>query len=102
MEFDKFTDKSKAIIQKTQNDALAAGHQKYTPEHILSGLLEDEDGIIERLTRSSGGDYTAIKAEVAKELAKIPQVSGSGAGQVFLDPYTAKVFAKAEELAKTA
>jgi ATP-dependent Clp protease ATP-binding subunit ClpB len=101
MEFDKFTDKSKAIIQKTQTAALASGHQKYTPEHILLGLLDDEDGIIERLIRGSGGDYAFIKAEIAKELAKIPQVTGSGAGQVYLEPNTAKILAKAEELAKT-
>lgn len=101
MEFDKFTDKSKAIIQKTQNNALAAGHQKYTPEHILNGLLDDDDGIIERLIRQSGGDFTYIKNQVSQELAKLPQVSGSGAGQIFLDPLTAKVLSKAEELAKS-
>ncbi len=102
MNFEKMTDKCKSIIQKSQNDAVAHGHQKYMPEHILTALLEDEDGIIDRLITSSGGDINQIKTELNRSLAKLPSVTGGGAGQFYLDPSTAKIFSQAEDYAKKA
>jgi ATP-dependent Clp protease ATP-binding subunit ClpB len=100
MNIEKFTDKSKAIIQSAQTNAIASNHQKFTIEHLLLALINDEDGIIARLIKSSGGDLDYIKIGTENCLEKLPKVSGSGSGQVFLDPELAKALSKAEKIAK--
>ena len=102
MNFDKYTDKSKSIVQKAQNSAVAAGHQKFAPVHILKALVEDEDAIIKDLLTSAGGNVGLIESKLAVALGKLPSVTGGGAGQIYLEPDTAKLFEKAEELAKKA
>ncbi len=102
MNFDKYTDKSKSIVQKAQNSAVAAGHQKFTPVHVLKALVEDEDGIISDLITASGGNTGVLASKITVALGKLPSVTGGGAGQIYLDPDTAKLFEKAEELAKKA
>jgi ATP-dependent Clp protease ATP-binding subunit ClpB len=102
MNLDKLTEKSRSIIQKSQNNAMALGHQKYTPEHILKAILEDEDGIIERLIKNIGANLPVIKSRLDDILNKNPSVSGSGAGGLYMDPDTAKVFQAAEALSKQA
>jgi ATP-dependent Clp protease ATP-binding subunit ClpB len=49
MNFNKFTAKSRELIQNAQNSAIASGHQKFTPEHLLKALLGDEDGLVGKL-----------------------------------------------------
>ena len=55
MDFEKYTDKSKALIQSAQEEALKAGHQRFSPEHVLLALLNDRDRLAEKLIRSCGG-----------------------------------------------
>ncbi len=102
MNFDKYTDKSKSIIQKAQNSAVAAGHQKFAPIHILKALVEDEDAIIKDLLNSAGGNIGVIEGKITVSLGKLPSVTGGGAGQIYLEPDTAKLFEKAEEMSKKA
>jgi ATP-dependent Clp protease ATP-binding subunit ClpB len=102
MNFEKYTDKSKSIIQKAQNSAVAVGHQKFAPIHILKALVEDEDAIIKDLLTSAGGNVGVIESKLTIALGKLPSVTGGGAGQIYLEPDTAKLFEKAEELAKKA
>lgn len=99
MNFNKFTEKSRELVQNAQNSAIASGHQKFTVEHLLLALLYDEDGLIEKLIQSCEGNFNAIKAGVEAEVEKLPKVSGSGAGQIFLSSELAKVFDKALALA---
>lgn len=100
MNFDKFTDKAKSSLQSAQNYSIARGHQRFTPEHILYALLEDKDGVAGRLLQAAGGDVVKIRSRVEQELAKLPSVSGNGAGGLNLTPETAQVFENAEQLAK--
>lgn len=99
MNFNKFTEKSRELVQNAQNSALAAGHQKFTPEHLLKNLLADGDGLVSKLLQSCEANPHDIEDEVDAELEKLPQVSGSGAGQMYLSPEIAKVFEKALSLA---
>ncbi len=46
MQFDKFTIKSQEAIQESQTIAERLGHQEIKPEHLLSALLEQKDGVI--------------------------------------------------------
>ncbi|MFC7047987.1 ATP-dependent chaperone ClpB [Emcibacter nanhaiensis] len=102
MDFDKYTDRSKGFIQSAQNLALREGHQRFTPEHILKVLLEDKEGLCANLMQAAGADPKQALLAVEKEVAGYPKVEGSGAGQLYMDPATARLFDGVQELAKKA
>lgn len=99
MNFNKFTEKSRELIQSAQNSALASNHQKFTPEHLLKALLNDEDRLIAKLITSCEGNVDSIERAINSEIDKFPKVSGSGSGQIFLSPELAKIFEKALAIA---
>ncbi len=102
MQFEKYTERSRGMIQAGQTLAQRSGHGQYTPEHILKVLLDDEDGLSANLIRSAGGDPEQARRAVEEELARMPSASGPGAGQLHLSQQLAKLFEQAEELAKKA
>lgn len=102
MNFENFTDKSKAVIQSAQSLAIAKGHQKFVPDHLLKVMLEDDDGLIKQLLENCGASAAAVNDEVDRQLAKLPVVKGDGAGQIYLSPETAKVFEESKNLAHKA
>jgi ATP-dependent Clp protease ATP-binding subunit ClpB len=102
MEFEKFTERSRGFIQSAQGLALREGHQRFSPEHLLKVLLDDEEGLAAGLIRASGGDSALASKLTATVLAKTPKVSGGGAGQVYLAPEMARVFETAQKLASKA
>ncbi|MBX6323281.1 MAG: ATP-dependent chaperone ClpB [Rhodospirillaceae bacterium] len=102
MNFDKYTERSRGFVQSAQALALRSGHQRFTPEHILKVLLDDEEGLAANLVRAAGGDPAAAQRAVEAELRKLPRVEGSGAGQIYLAPETARLFDSAEEIAAKA
>ncbi len=102
MDPEKYTDRAKGFLQSAQTLALREGHQRLTPEHLLKVLLEDREGLCANLIRAAGGDPRTALAAVDAELAKLPKVEGSGAGQVYLTPELARVFDAAEQLSHKA
>ncbi|MGH7044960.1 MAG: ATP-dependent chaperone ClpB [Stellaceae bacterium] len=100
MEFEKYTERSKGFIQSAQALALRSGHQRLTPEHLLKVLLDDKEGLSANLIRAAGGDPAAALSAVEAELARLPRVEGSGAGQVYMSPEIARVFEQAEQIAQ--
>jgi ATP-dependent Clp protease ATP-binding subunit ClpB len=101
MELEQFTEKSRKILQAAQALALRSNHQRFTPEHLLLSLLEDDAGIA-RLLETMKLEAKTIAQRVKLELNKIPQVQGGGAGQMYLTPELARVLEAAKELAKKA
>ena len=102
MEIEQYTERSKGFIQSAQNLALRSGHQRLTPEHLLKVLLEDKEGLCANLIRAAGGEPQVALKAIDVELAKLPRVEGSGAGQVYMSPEIARVFEQAEQIAQKA
>ena len=102
MNFDKYTDRSRGFIQSAQSLALREGHQQFAPEHLLKVLLDDPEGLAAGLIDRSGGNSRQALSAVEAVLAKRPKVSGSGAGQIYLDPALARVFDTAEKAGEKA
>ena len=102
MQIEKYTDRLKTLVQSAQDLALRSGHQQITPLHVLKGLLDDEDRLAANLIEASGGRAAVVGQDVERELAKLPKVEGSGAGQVYLAPETARLFDQAEQLSQKA
>src|SRR5262245_45122794 len=99
MDFEKFTERARGFVQSAQSLALREGHQRFVPEHLLKVLLDDEEGLAAGLIRSAGGNPQGALQETEAQLRKIPKVEGSGAGQIYLAPETARVFETATQLA---
>jgi ATP-dependent Clp protease ATP-binding subunit ClpB len=102
MDFDKYTERSRGFVQSAQALALREGHQRFSPEHVLKVLLDDEEGLGAGLIKASGGDPRLALREVEAALQKLPKVSGAGAGQIYLAPEMARVFDAAQKLAEKA
>ena len=100
MDFENYTERSRGFIQAAQTLALRSNHQRFTPEHVLKVLLDDKEGLAGNLIRAAGGDPAAALAGVEAELAKMPSVEGTGAGQLHLTPEVARLFESAEKLAE--
>ena len=95
MNFEKYTNSSKKIINGAQNLALGKKHQKITPMHIFSELLNSNHDLIVKALE--GSDVNQIKISIQNHLSKEP--SHSGNGQIFADPKLIHLFEKAEKLA---
>ena len=102
MNFEKYTDRARGFVQSAQSMALREGHQQFAPEHLLKVLLDDPEGLAAGLIDRSGGNSRQALAAVEAALAKIPKVSGGGAGQVYLAPQLARVFETAEKAGEKA
>jgi ATP-dependent Clp protease ATP-binding subunit ClpB len=100
MDFEKYTERSRGFIQSAQSLALREGHQRFTPEHLLKVLLDDEEGLAAGLIKAAGGDSRVALRETEAALKKLPKVSGGGAGQVYVSPELARVFDAAQKLAE--
>jgi ATP-dependent Clp protease ATP-binding subunit ClpB len=102
MDIEKYTERSRGFIQSAHTLAQRTGHQRLTPEHLLKTLLDDSEGLAANLIRAAGGDPARALAGAEAALAKQPRVEGSGAGQLYMAPETARVFESAEQIAKKA
>src|SRR3989475_9428168 len=102
MDFEKYTDRARGFIQSAQSLALREGHQQFAPEHLLKVLLDDPEGLASGLIDRSGGRSREALSGIEAALAKIPKVTGAGAGQVYLAPSLARVFDQAQKVAEKA
>ena len=101
MNLEKFTERSRGMIQSAQTIAMREDHQRFTPQHLLKALLDDGEGFAANLIKVAGGDPTQIVQNLDANLAKMPKVSGVD-GQIYIDGQTAKIIGEAENLAQRA
>src|SRR5947209_2093524 len=102
MNIEKYTERSRGFIQSAQSLAVRDGHQQFSSLHLLKVLLDDAEGLAGGLIDRAGGNSRAILKATEDALNKLPKVSGSGAGQVYLAPDLARAFEAAEKAADKA
>ena len=101
MQTEKFTALVRNALTAGQNAALNANHQRLTAEHVLLAMLGDDNVMVRSLIGHAGGDGAALRAALEVNLAAMPVVTGSGAGQLQMDNDLARILAAAETEAKT-
>jgi ATP-dependent Clp protease ATP-binding subunit ClpB len=99
MQFDKFTIKSQEAIQESQSIAERNSHQEIKPEHLLTALLEQKDGVIIPVLQKMGVNLASLKEDAKHLIDNLPKVSGSGFGQVFASQPFTKVLDQSFSLA---
>src|SRR6202790_1616220 len=102
MNIEKYTERARGFIQSAQSLAMREGHQQFSALHMLKVLLDDSEGLAVGLINRAGGNSRAILKSTEDALNKLPKVSGSGAGQVYLAPELARAFDAAEKAADKA
>src|SRR6478752_314127 len=102
MNIEKYTERARGFIQSAQSMAVRDGHQQFSSLHMLKVLLDDSEGLAGGLIDRAGGNSRAILKATEDALNKLPKVSGSGAGQVYLAPELARAFDAAEKAAEKA
>ena len=61
MDFEAYTERARGFVQAAQALALRGNHQRFTPEHVLKVLLDDNEGLAANLIRAAGGDPAAAR-----------------------------------------
>ncbi len=97
MDFEKYTERSRGFVQAAQGLALREGHQRFLPEHLLKVLLDDPEGLAANLIAAAGGNPEQARTANDLLLSRQPKVEGSGAGQLYLAPETARLFDAAQK-----
>ena len=78
MNIEKFTTKFQQAIAEAQSLAIGKNNQFIEPVHLLSALLNQQDGSVAPILTASGVNVAVLRNELNNELAKLPQVSGNG------------------------
>ena len=92
MRFDKFTIKSQELIQNAQTLASQHNNQEIEPEHLMSAMLAEEEGIATAMLRKLGVSPNSVTQDLVLIIDKLPKVTGSGMGDVHISQTTNDVF----------
>jgi len=96
---EKFTTRSREVIEAAQLSATTAGHTQTEPLHLLVALLRQEDGTARTLAAKSGVDAAELTARAEQALAALPSATGATVQQPAASPALTRVLASAIDLA---
>ena len=97
MNINKFTQKSMEAVNQCERVALEYGNQEIEQEHLLYGLLTQEDSLILKLMEKTGIDKNEILERTEEALRKRTKVQG---GQQFIGQDLNKALIHAEDEAR--
>ena len=82
--------------------ATSNGQQAVDPIHLITALLEQEDGVVAAILKKLQTDLSALKGTIEHALAHVPKgpVQQGGVGQIFLSPDTMQLLVAADKAAK--
>jgi ATP-dependent Clp protease ATP-binding subunit ClpB len=97
MQLDRFTQKAQETIVAAQATAQRLDSPILDAEHILSALIEPDDGVPAETLRRLGVDLPGFRGELAAILARRARIQG---GSLTLDPRAKRVIESAEAEAR--
>jgi len=97
MQMDRFTVKSQEALQAAQAVAAEMAHQAVTPEHLLSALLKDNEGVAAAIVQRLLPDPSRLVQETGQRIAALPKVYGGGTGGQYLSTELGRVLQLAQE-----
>lgn len=102
MDMNLFTQKSLEAIKTAELIAGEYNHMEIEPEHLLMGLITQENGVVGRIFDRLGKNSHTIAEELRREISKKPSVSGPGReqGKVYVSSDTDKVLNESYKEAK--
>jgi ATP-dependent Clp protease ATP-binding subunit ClpC len=70
-----FTPRAKKVLELSLREAMALGHNYIATEHILLGLLRENEGVAVRILLDLGVDAEKIRHEIVRKLGPSPASS---------------------------
>jgi hypothetical protein len=75
--FERFTERARRVVVLAQEQALTLGHSQIGTEHLLLGMLAEQEGLAGRVLVSPGVDPESVRAQVVAISGSAPELSGS-------------------------
>ena len=76
LRFDKMTVKAQEALQEAQEIAARHENQAVEPLHLLSALIQQQDGVVPPLLARLGIRSEAISQDIEREISRLPKVQG--------------------------
>src|SRR3954464_13985407 len=98
MRLDRFTLRGQEAIQSAIEMAERNQNQQVEPEHLLSVMLEQPEGIVRPILGKLSVNVTVVANDVQAAIARFPRVQG---GQQYFSPRLTQVFNAAQKQAES-
>ena len=76
MNINRFTEKAREGLLAAQQRAEQSGHPQVDPEHLLTALVEQSDGIVPGVLRKLSVEPSSVLEGVQIALGKLPTTQG--------------------------
>jgi ATP-dependent Clp protease ATP-binding subunit ClpB len=96
MRLDKFTLRAQEAIQSAIELAERNTNQQVEPEHLLTAMLEQPEGIVRPMLGKLGANVTVVQSDSQAAIGRFPRVQG---GQQYFSPRTSQLFTAAQKQA---
>jgi ATP-dependent Clp protease ATP-binding subunit ClpB len=99
--FEKFTVKAQEAIASAQELAQRKNHTETTPLHLLSALLQQEEGVILPLLKKMGVALSNLEDSIERSLSRLPRLEkgfGGSMPSIDLQEIIKRALSEADEL----
>jgi ATP-dependent Clp protease ATP-binding subunit ClpC len=86
--FERFTERARQVVVLAQDEARALNHNYIGTEHILLGLLREEEGVAARVLESLDVTVEEVRAQIERVVGRGDEIT---AGQIPFTPRAKKV-----------
>lgn len=100
MNTQNYTEKSLEALRNSQRIAKEYGNQTLDTEHVLSALVNQEEGLIPEIIKKCGIDLDRLKGECDSAIARLPRVSGAKSDNLYMSVSLDSALAEAEKEAE--
>ena len=95
--FELFNEKSKILINDSQNKALEKNHQQVTPEHLVFMVLQNNDDYLKDILEDCKANLAKIRISLESEINKFPSILGNNLN-IYFSSDLVKIFLKSKSL----
>jgi ATP-dependent Clp protease ATP-binding subunit ClpC len=86
--FERFTERARQVVVLAQDEARVLRHNYIGTEHLLLGLLREEEGLAARVLGELGVELEAVRAQVVRVVGEGDEIA---TGQIPFTPRAKKV-----------
>src|SRR3954453_12323402 len=73
--FERFTERARQVVVLAQDEARTFKHNYIGTEHILLGLIREEEGLAARVLESLGITFEGVRAQVTRLVGEGDEVT---------------------------
>ncbi len=97
--FELFSEKSKILINDSQNKAIENNHQQVTPEHLVLTLFDQNDEYIKNILNDLNVDISKIRKDLENIIQSFPTILGNNIN-IYFSSEIVQAFLKSKDLIK--